>query len=307
MSIFHSLKVKNIIKETKDAVSIIFDIPTDLQNDFSFIAGQYITLKTTINGEEIRRAYSLCSSPKSNEIKVAVKAVEDGKFSVYATSKLTTGDTLDVSKPEGKFLLEPQSGKNYLGFAAGSGITPLLAMVKSVLENESSSTFTLIYGNKTTEETIFGNELNDLAIKYHSNFKLHYVLSRETKEGILTGRVDSEKVNIITKDIYKNVSFDTAFLCGPEEMITNVTDGLRSNGFNDDQIAFELFTASVDEEAAAQVQGGVCSSCLAKVTEGKAVMTKNFIVTDEEVAEGFILTCQAYPVTPKITIDFDDV
>jgi len=134
MSTFHPLKIKNIIKETNDAVSIVFDIPKNLQNEFSFIAGQYITLKTTINGEEVRRAYSLCSSPKSNEIKVAVKAVENGKFSVYATSKLAIGETLEVSKPEGKFILEPKSDKNYIGFAAGSGITPLMAMVKSVLE-----------------------------------------------------------------------------------------------------------------------------------------------------------------------------
>lgn len=348
MSTFHPLKIKSIIRETKDAVSIIFDIPTKLQEEFSFVAGQYITVKATIKGEEVRRAYSLCSSPKSNEVKVAVKAVENGTFSIYATQELKEGDTLEVSKPEGKFVLTPKERKNYLGFAAGSGITPILAMVKSVLESESSATFTLVYGNKNTEETIFGSELNELSKLYTDRFKLHYVLSRERKENTLAGRIDADKVNYITKNIYKDVSFDNAFLCGPEEMILKATEALKNNGFSEDQISYELFTASIDEEAAAEVkdgeteitvllddeettftmkqdddilaaslrnkldapyscQGGVCSSCLAKVTEGKAVMVKNQILTDEELEDGFILTCQAHPVTPKITIDFDDV
>ena len=348
MSTFHPLKIKNIIKETTDAVSIIFDVPANLQNEFSFIAGQYITLKTIINGEEVRRAYSLCSSPKSNEIKVAIKAVENGKFSMHAITNLKTGETIEISKPEGKFVLTPEQGKNYIGFAAGSGITPLMAMVKSTLESNNAATFTLIYGNKSTDETIFKEELNALTKKYPDNFKLHYVLSRERKEDTQFGRVDDDKVNYFIKNIYKEHTFDTAFLCGPEEMITNVTAGLKSNDFNDDQISYELFTASVDEEAVSQVkegeteitillddeettftmkqsddilaaslrnkldapyscQGGVCSSCLAIVTEGKAVMVKNQILTDEELADGYILTCQAFPVTPKIKVDFDEV
>ena len=349
MSTFHSLKIKNIIKETKDAVSLVFDIPENLQNEFSFIAGQYITLKTNINGEEIRRAYSLCSSPKSNEIKVTIKAVENGKFSVYATSKLAHGDILEVSKPEGKFTITPTAHKNYIGFAAGSGITPIMSMIKAVLESNSSATFTLIYGNKTFEETIFGKELNDLAAKYPTSFKLHYILSKEnTDDAILSGRVNADKATHFIKNIYTNISFDMAYLCGPEEMISNVTEGLIKNGFSEDQISYELFTASIDEDAASQIkegeteitvllddekntftmnqkddilaaslrnkldapyscQGGVCSSCLAIVTEGKAVMVKNPILTDDELEEGYILTCQAHPVTPKITIDFDEV
>lgn len=348
MSTFHPLKIKNIIKETKDAVSIIFDIPTDLQKEFTFVAGQYITVKTTINGEEIRRAYSLCSSPKSNEVKVALKAVEGGKFSTHATQNLQVGDTLDVSKPEGKFVLEPSKNKNYIGFAAGSGITPLLAMVKSVLESEPSATFTLVYGNKSTEDTIFRNELNELLNSYTNKFKLHYILSRVRKENTLSGRIDADKVNYFIKNIYKEISFDNAFLCGPEEMITEASEALVGNGFSKEQISYELFTASIDEAAAAKVkdgeteitvllddeeftftmkqdddilaaslrnkvdapyscQGGVCSSCLAKVTEGKAVMVKNQILTDDELEDGYILTCQAHPTTAKITIDFDDV
>jgi len=348
MSNFHPLKIKNIIRETTEAVSIVFDVPENLKKDFSFVAGQYVTLKAIINGEEVRRAYSLCSSPKSNELKVAVKAVKNGKFSMYATRKLKEGETIEVSKPEGNFVLTPQSNKNYIGFVAGSGITPLMAMVKSVLESESTASFTLVYGNKSTDTIIFSDELNMLVNKYPSNFKLHYVLSREEKEGVLSGRVDEKKVDYCLKNIYKDVSFEAAFLCGPEEMVKVTKEALTENGFSKDHIFFELFNASVDEEAASSVkdgeteitvvlddekttfimaqkddilaaslrnkldapyscQGGVCSSCLAKVTEGKAIMTKNQILTEEELEEGFILTCQAHPVTSEITIDFDDV
>lgn len=348
MSTFYTLKVKNIIKETADAVSIIFDIPLEVQPDFTFVAGQYITLKATINGEEIRRAYSLCSSPNSNEVKVAVKAVENGKFSTYATTQLQIGDTLEVLKPEGKFTLQPQPNKNYIGFAAGSGITPVLAMIKSVLESGTNATFTLIYGNKSVANTIFYNELNNLREKYSSHFSVHYVFSREAQENALFGRIDRGHTNYFLKNIYKDVSFDEAFLCGPEEMIDLVSGTLIENGFTSENINFELFTASVDEESVSQIkdgeteikvllddeetaftmqqtdtilaaslrnkldapyscQGGVCSSCIAKVTEGKAVMTKNQILTDEELGEGLILTCQAHPTTAKIVVDFDDV
>lgn len=348
MSQFYKLAIKNIIKETPDAVSIIFDIPSTIQQDFKFIAGQYITIKTTINGEEIRRAYSLCSSPNSNEVNVAVKAVENGKFSVYATTQLQVSDILEVSKPEGKFLLQPQPNKNYIGFAAGSGITPILSMIKSVLESEATATFTLIYGNKSTANTIFYNELNELKQKYTSRFNLHFVFSRERLDENLFGRIDKNHTNHFLKNNFKDISFDAAFLCGPEEMITIVSETLQENGFTKENIHFELFTASVDEEATEEIkngqaevkvllddeetsftmkqtdtilaaalrnkidapyscQGGVCSSCIAKVTEGKAVMTKNQILTDDELDEGFVLTCVAHPTTSKVIVDFDDV
>jgi ring-1,2-phenylacetyl-CoA epoxidase subunit PaaE len=348
MSQFHKLKIKEVIRETAAAVSLVFDIPAKLASEFSFVAGQYITLKTSIKGEEVRRAYSLCSSPKSNTVKVAVKAVENGTFSVFANEKLQAGDELEVSKPEGKFVLQPEANKNYIGFAAGSGITPVLSMIKSVLESEESASFTLVYGNKTVKDTIFYTELNELKTKYPSQFNLNFVYSRERAEETVFGRIDKAHVNYFLKNIYKDISFDKAFLCGPEEMINTVSETLSENGFGEDSILFELFTASVDEEAASKVkdgqtqvdvlldgetisftmpqdkdilseslrndvdapyscQGGVCSSCIAKVTEGKAVMVKNQILTDAELEEGFILTCQAHPTTSKITIDFDDV
>ena len=348
MSIFHHLSVKNIVKETANAVSVVFNVPENLKRNFSFIAGQYITLKTTINGNEIRRAYSICSSPESGELKVAIKAIENGVFSNYATSQLKVGDVIEVHEPEGKFTLQPSKCLNYIGFAAGSGITPVLSMIKSVLQQEPTSSFTLIYGNKTVEETIFKSELDALRTTYSSRFNLHYVFSRETTEESLHGRIDQRITDYFINNQYKNWTFDSAYLCGPEEMIHTVSSTLLDHNFKESQVFFELFTVSIDEEVASKIktdeshvtvllddeefsftmkqsddllaaslrndidapyscQGGVCSSCLAKVTSGTAIMTKNTILTDQEVNDGFILTCQAHPTTSKISIDFDDV
>ncbi len=348
MNTFHKLSIKNKIQETADAVSLVFEVPENLKTNFSFKAGQYITLKATINGSEIRRAYSICSAPESGELKVAIKTVDNGIFSTYATSQLKVGDVLEVHEPEGKFVLEPTRSNNYLGMAAGSGITPVLSMIKAVLQREPSSSFTLIYGNKSSDETMFKAELDALSITYDSRFNLHYVFSRQNEEGSLFGRIDKGHTNYFIKNIYKNWSFKTVFLCGPEEMIKTVSTTLKENRYKESQILFELFTASVNEESNSQIkegqtevtvllddeeftftmkqtddilaaalrndvdapyscQGGVCSSCLAKVNEGKAVMAKNNILTDDEVDDGFILTCQAHPITSKISIDYDDV
>ena len=347
MATFHNVTIKEIQQETADAVSVVFEIPENLKSDFHFTAGQYITLQKELNGEEVRRAYSICSTPKSGEIRVAIKAVENGTFSVYATSNLKVGDAIEIAAPEGRFLLEPEPQKNYIGFAAGSGITPILAMVKTVLENEPSSTFTLVYGNKSVADTIFYDQLLSLHAQY-KNFNLEFVCSRERQENMLFGRIDGSYTNFFIKNKYKDITFDAAFLCGPETMIDIVSNTLKETGFLEKNIHFELFTTAEDEEAVSTIkegttaitvllddeettftmsqtdtilaatlrndldapyscQGGVCSSCMGKVTEGKAVMTKNSILTDSEIAEGLILTCQAHPVTPKITLDFDDV
>jgi|TARA_B110000211_G_scaffold211849_1_gene251049 ring-1,2-phenylacetyl-CoA epoxidase subunit PaaE len=348
MNTFHKLSIKNRIQETANAVSLVFEVPENLKTNFSFKAGQYITLKATINGSEIRRAYSICSAPESGELKIAIKTVDNGIFSTYATSQLKVGDVLEVHEPEGKFVLEPTRSNNYLGMAAGSGITPVLSMIKAVLQREPSSSFTLIYGNKSSEETMFKAELDALSVTYDTRFNLHYVFSRQNEEGSLFGRIDKGHTNYFIKNIYKNWSFKTAFLCGPEEMIKTVSATLKENHYKESQILFELFTASVNEESSSQIkegqtevtvllddeeftftmkqtddilaaalrndvdapyscQGGVCSSCLAKVTEGKALMAKNNILTVDEVDDGFILTCQAHPITSKISIDYDDV
>ncbi|EAQ43129.1 ferredoxin--NADP reductase [Polaribacter sp. MED152] len=348
MADFHKVNIQEVKQETANAVSVLFDIPEQLKQDFNFVSGQYITLQTIINGEEVRRAYSICSTPKSNEIRVAIKAVENGTFSQYATTELKTGDSIEISAPEGRFELKPEANKNYIAFAAGSGITPILSMVKSVLENEPSANFTLVYGNKSVADTIFYDELNALKENYPNQFKLHYIFSREEVKNQLRGRIDKSVTNYFVKNMYKETTFDAAYLCGPEEMINAVTSTLKENYFTTENIHFELFTVSVDEEALEEVkegttkitvllddeettfsmqqtddilaatlrndldppyscQGGVCSSCLAKVTEGKAVMVKNTILTDGEMEEGFILTCQAHPTTSTISIDFDDV
>ena len=348
MSNFHPLTIKEVIKETADTVSIVFDVPSDLQNKFNFVSGQYVTLKTEIDGQNVRRVYSLCSSPKSGVVKVAVKTVEGGVFSVYANKKLKAGDTLEVGVPEGKFTLTPENNKNYIGFVAGSGITPVLSMIKSVLESDTNATFTLVYGNKSPEKTIFFNEINTLTAANTNQLSVHYIYSEESVEGSLAGRINKEHVNNFIQN--SNTKFDNAFLCGPEEMITIASDTLKDNAFSKENIFFELFTASTSKEetvatesnngeteitiilddeettftmsqkdnilaaslrnkldAPYSCQGGVCSSCIAKVTEGKAVMTKNMILDEDEVAEGIIITCQAHPTTSKITIDFDDV
>ena len=347
MSTFYKTTIKEIIHETATAVSVLFHIPENQKKTFQFTAGQYITLQKEIHDELVRRAYSICATPQSGELKVAIKAVDKGMFSSYATSELKVGDAIEISAPEGRFQLQPQPNKNYIAFAAGSGITPILSMVKSVLENEPSATFTLVYGNKTVAETMFYDELLQLK-KQYSNFKLEFICSRERQENALFGRIDKAFTNFFIKNKYKDITFDSAYLCGPEEMIHKVSDTLKEGGFLAENIHFELFTTSVNEEEVSKIkdgtteitilldndkttftmtqtdsilaaalrhhvdapyscQGGVCSSCLAKVTEGKAVMTKNSILTDSEVSEGFILTCQAHPTTSKIRIDFDDV
>ena len=348
MSTFHKLSIKNYIQETANAVSLIFDIPERLKDNFSFKAGQYVNLRTTIEAKEIRRSYSICSSPNSGELKVAIKRVENGVFSTYAISHLKTGDVIEVHEPEGKFILEPTRSSNYLGIVAGSGITPVLSMIKTVLQLEPSSSFTLIYGNKSLDETMFKAELDALSLAYDTRFNLEYVFSRQHEEGSLFGRIDEGHTNYFIKNVYKNWSFKTAFLCGPEEMIKTVSTTLKENHYKESQILFELFTASINEESSSEIkdgqtevtvllddeelcftmdqkddilaaalrndvdapyscQGGVCSSCLGKVTQGTAVMVKNSILTDDEVNEGFILTCQAHPTSSKISIDFDDV
>ena len=348
MAEFHKVHIQEIKQETADAVSVVFSIPENLKANFNFTAGQYVTLQKEINGETIRRAYSICSTPASGEIRVAIKKVEKGVFSTYATSDLKVGDAIEITAPEGRFLLNPEVHKNYIGFAAGSGITPILSMLKSVLIKEPTATFTLIYGNKSATDTIFYKELNQLKETYIDRLKLHYIFSRENVKNNLRGRIDGNVTNYFVKNMYKETSFDAAYLCGPEQMIHEVSKTLENNKIAKENIYFELFTASVDEGAASKVkegateviillddevttfsmpqtdnilaaslrnnidapyscQGGVCSSCLGKVTEGKAVMVKNSILTDGEIEDGFILTCQAHPTTPKITIDFDDV
>jgi len=350
MSIFYKLSVKEITRETQDAVSVVFDIPEKLQDEFNFIPGQYITIQKELNGNILRRAYSICSSPNSNELRVAIKEVEKGTFSVYANKSLKVGDILEIAAPEGRFILETiQSNKNnYIAFVAGSGITPVLSMIKSVVETEIESKFILVYGNKSDVKTIFKNELDKLVNKYRNQFEVNYVFSQKLDDAAFSGRINFEIVNEILNNKYKHISFDEYFLCGPENMIDLVKEKLIKDGVINDSIKFELFSSNTDKkeikselsgrskitvlldeeettfdmgkdniilsavlaqglDAPYSCQGGICSSCLAKVVEGKAVMDKNSILNADEVADGLILTCQAHPVTDTIKIDYDDV
>ena len=350
MSSFLKLIIKEVKRETKDAVSILFNVPQELKENYNFIAGQYLNLKLTLDGQEIRRAYSICSAPESGELRIAVKAVKDGTFSPFANTKLKAGDVIEVGKPEGKFTFEPQPErqKNYAAFAAGSGITPIMSILKSVLKNEPQSSFVLVYGNKTPEETIFHQELHDLQLQYVGRLFVHYVFSQAKAENALFGRIEKSAVNFVLKNKHKELEFDKFYLCGPEEMITIVSDVLKEQNVKDSAIKFELFASSTaenkiekslsghskitiivdDEETTFEMsqkqtvldaalkqgidapyscQGGICSSCLARVTSGTAEMTKNSILTDKEIASGLILTCQAHPTSESIYIDYDDV
>ncbi|MDI1317596.1 ferredoxin--NADP reductase [Flavobacterium sp.] len=351
MSSFYKLHIKEVKQETANAISVSFTIPTELKAAYQFTAGQYLNLKLTLDGAEIRRAYSICSSPNSGDLRVTIKSVKDGHFSKFANENLKVGDILEVGQPEGKFTFEPSAErlKNYAGFAAGSGITPIMSILKSVLENEPKSTFVLVYGNKSPEETIFYNELHDLQLKYVGRFFVHYVFSQAKADECLFGRIEKSAVNFVLNNKHKEKEFDKFYLCGPEEMINLVSDVLKEHNVPEKNIKFELFstaattdnpsaeshtghtkiTVMVDHEettfemsqkqtvleaalkqgidAPYSCQGGICSSCLARITNGTAEMKKNSILTDGEIADGLILTCQAHPTSAELYIDYDDV
>lgn len=352
MAQFQTLTISDITRQTDQCVTLTFDVPANLKADYTFKAGQYITLKTNIKDQEVRRDYSLCSSPSSGKLTVAVKAVPNGTFSTYANSSLKIGDTLEVAKPQGRFVFEPiaTEKRTIAAFAAGSGITPILSIAKTVLDQEPNSHFVLVYGNKTLKDTIFLQDLLDLQHQYKDRFDIQFLYSQSQENNALFGRIEKSTVNLIVKNKYKHVTIDAFYLCGPEGMINTVKDVLAENNIEDTKINFELFTAStvptdkntevvtegntaitvtVDDEtqtftmsqkqtileaalkedldAPYSCQGGVCSSCIARVTDGKALMRQNNILTDAEVAEGLILTCQAHPTTPTIIVDYDDV
>jgi len=352
---FHPLKVKQVKKETPDCVSIAFAIPDELKKEFAFEQGQNITVKKNIDGEEIRRSYSICSAPFENELRVAVKKVEGGKFSAFANDLLKEGDTLDILPPTGKFntKLNTQNTKQYLAFAAGSGITPVISIIKTTLQTEPASSFTLVFGNRGRHSIIFFEELEGLKNKYLNRFNFINVLSREkTDAPINSGRINNEKLTALNKLIdYKNT--DDFFICGPEEMIFCVKDFLEGIGIDKRKIHFELFTTPGQKLAIGKRQlakensgplsnitvkldgrsfdfdlgfdndsildaalkqgadlpfackGGVCCTCKARLIEGEVEMEVNWGLEQEEVEQGYILTCQSHPKTEKVVVDFD--
>ena len=263
MPSFKKLVIKEIKRETADAVSILFNVPEELKPNYTFIAGQYVNLRLTLDGKEIRRAYSICSSPESGELRIAVKAVKNGAFSQFANTKLKAGDVLEVGKPEGKFTFEPESHqqKNYVAFVAGSGITPILSMIENVLAEEPQSSFALVYGNKTPEDTIFYTQLQNLQAAHPERFSVQYVFSRAKAEQALFGRIDRSVLNYYFNQ-HPNTSFDHYFLCGPESMIQEISAELKAKKVSESAIKFELFSAAPAQKSEAVSQGNTTISVL---------------------------------------------
>ncbi|MDQ6917513.1 MAG: phenylacetate-CoA oxygenase/reductase subunit PaaK [Pseudomonadota bacterium] len=355
MSKFHPLKIASVARETRDAVAVTFDVPPALVDAFRFQQGQHLTLRADIGGEHVRRSYSICSAVQDSELRIAVKKTPGGAFSTWANEHLRPGATIDVMPPMGHFnvALEPANRKHYLGFAAGSGITPLLSIVKTTLLTEAESRFTLFYGNRSSSAVIFREELADLKDRFLDRLNLVYVMSREPQDiEILNGRIDRKKADALLDHWVDMSEVDTAFVCGPDGMMQAVAESLQAHGLAKSRIKIELFAASIPKhqhkvpealppghsECAVTViidgarreytlekskenildaalrqgielpyscKGGVCSTCRAKLIEGEVDMDVNFALEDYEVARGFVLCCQSYPVTDKVTVDFD--
>lgn len=352
---FHPLKVKDIKRETSDCVSISFDVPHELKKEFEFKQGQSLTLRKFFEEEEeVRRSYSICTSPLDNELRIAVKKVPGGLFSTFANTNLKAGDVIDVMPPSGNFYTDLNSSnkKNYIAFAAGSGITPVISIIKTTLLTEPQSTFTLVFGNKNHSSILFKEELETLKDKYIERFRLYYILSRERMEAEINyGRINADKCLQLTK-LINFAKADEFFICGPEEMIFGIKDFLESRGIDKNKIHFELFTtpvkkrltryrpAIIKEDAGSKItvtvdgrsfdfdldynsnnildaalaqgadlpfacKGGVCTTCKAKLIEGKVEMEVNYGLEADEVEAGFILTCQAHPRSEKVVVDFD--
>ncbi|MGI9548092.1 MAG: 2Fe-2S iron-sulfur cluster-binding protein [Flavobacteriaceae bacterium] len=349
MSDFYPLKVAQLKKITPNAVAISFEIPGELKEVFTFKAGQYITIKHHVDGKEIRRAYSISSGPEEEYITVGIKKVPSGLFSVHANTSLKEGDVLQIMPPEGRFIFEPTSKPDHvIAFAAGSGITPVMSIIRTVLESDPDNTMVLVYGNQNREETMFYEHLMTLKEKYTDRFFIQFLYSRAHEENSLFGRIEGSTVNYISRNVFKDRVFSAYYLCGPELMIQAVSDGLKENGVLENLIFTELFSSptsdsgnleleegmaaisvTLDEEefnftmnkkkllldtvldhdidAPYSCQGGVCSTCIARIKEGTVVMEQNQILTDSEIEEGLILTCQSHPTSQVLKIDYDDV
>ncbi len=243
---FKQLKIADIRKETEETVSIAFEVPADLKEEYQFIAGQYLTLKAMINGEDVRRSYSICSAPHENELRVAIKKVQDGRFSTFANEVLTENDTLEVMPPMGKFqaIPNPSNKRNYLGFVGGSGITPVISIIKTVLTNEPQSTFTLFYGNRTVNSIIFKEEIEGLKNTYLNRFVLHHLLSNEKLEApLFNGRMDQEKCRLLYKLIVDPKKMDDIYICGPKPMMDEIIASLEEEKVDMKKVHFELFTS----------------------------------------------------------------
>lgn len=300
---YHSLSIKNVQKETIESVSIEFEVPENLKEDFRFKAGQFLNLKADVNGEEIRRSYSICTTPQSNQLKVVVKQIPNGKFSTFANNQLKPGDVIEVSKPAGNFFLTPMPDmiKSYTLFAAGSGITPIISILKTILEEEQSGIVHLFYGNKKPELTIFKIELDELQKKYSDRLHVHYIFS-QTKgiNRFHTGRLEGRKLKKVFNKHALIENTDDIFMCGPQEMTDNIKDLLHNKyGFNPESIHSELFVSSKVQETKEDKKDSVSSnqSIVNAILEGKNIqfkVGKNETILEAGIAAGYDLpfSCQ---------------
>lgn len=349
---YHRLKVAEIRKETPECISILFEVPEMLREKFRFKQGQNVTVKTHL--DDVRRSYSICSSPAERDLRIAVKKVPNGVFSTYATEQLKKGDFLELLPPTGTFYTEVDSAqkKKYLFFAAGSGITPVISIIKTILYTEEDSHITLVYGNRNVHSIIFKEQLEALKDKFLLRFRIMYILSRERTDADLNyGRIDAEKCQQLSP-LISYQSMDETFICGPEKMIFTVKDFLIAQGVHTSKIHFELFTTPASPAYTPQIKkeeipetgsaitvtidgrsydfpleydsntildaglnegldlpyackGGVCSTCRARLLEGKVEMEVCYGLEDDEVADGYILTCQSHPRSEKVVVDYD--
>ena len=353
---FHRLTINDLRRETSDAVSMTFAIPQELAGDYAFAPGQYLTLRTTMDGEEVRRSYSICSGPDDGELRIAVKKVDGGAFSTWAADELKAGDTLDVMTPTGRFGVThaPDVARTHVGFAAGSGITPILSIVKGVLAREPNSRFFLFYGNRTAESMLFREALEELKDRFLQRLSVFHVISGEEQDiPILHGRLDGEKVRVLLRAMVPADSIDHVFICGPAAMSEAIETACQSLGIAGERIHVERFVSEfggkprpkaviapgappkavaslivdgkrrevpvADGESILDAalragmdlpfacKGGMCSTCRAKLVDGEAAMEVNYSLEPWETNAGFILTCQARPISAKVVVDYDQM
>jgi len=355
MSKFYPLTVARVHNETRDTIAVTFDVPAELASSFSYQQGQHLTLRAQIGDEDVRRSYSICSAVQDGLLRVAIKRTQGGLFSSWANEHLKPGMTLEVMPPMGHFNvpLAADEARHYLAFAAGSGITPILSIIKTTLLHEPHSHFTLFYGNRASSSVIFKDELSDLKDIYTERLNLAYVMSREQQDiELFNGRITKEKCEQFLKHWIRIEDVDVAFICGPEDMMHGVSAALQEAGMPKQNIKVELFAASIpkhehkprpqvagerhetevtvimdgnhtsftmdkDKESILDAglragidmryscKGGVCSTCRCKLVDGKVDMDANYALEDYEIARGFVLSCQSFPVTDKVIVDFD--
>ena len=344
MNRFYELTISKITQLTTSSVMITFEVPELLKKVFHFEAGEYLTLQQTIGGEKVRRAYSICSGVNESELSVAVKRVPNGVFSTYATTQLKAGDVLEVMPPMGSFVFfyDIFGNRDIMLFSAGSGVTPMMSIAKTAL-SKTNIKVVFVYGNKSKEEALFFDEIEALRIQYPERFLVHYAFSQQPWGDHYTGRINDRIVNEIFAK-YKDLNWGRYYACGHTELVKNLREILVLRGIDKDRIFTELFEASPAEIDYSTLQGnvaitlelngqthsfesarnqtllssallrgydapysclnGVCSSCIGRVEEGEAKMAKNETLSEEEVSQGYILTCQAYAMTDTIKVRF---